>query len=122
MGVENNEAIIAITWDRELIPQIMKWISGRDIEEKSLFSIVPALCNGKISIILAPDGSKKGWDTADKIKKLRDDFILELEKFAYDDGSNPFNWVEVGFGEFGQKVLRGNNKNCYGDSEYAGQQ
>lgn len=27
--------------------------------------------------------------------------------------------AEQGFGEFGQKVLRGNNQNCYNDREYA---
>lgn len=26
--------------------------------------------------------------------------------------------VEVGYGEFGQKVLRGNCRNCYNDDEY----
>ena len=45
-----------------------------------------------------------------------------MGKFAanYDDGSNPWSFVEVGYGEFGQKVLRGNCKNCYDDSEYVG--
>ena len=37
----------------------------------------------------------------------------------YSDGSNPWDWIEVGYGEYGQAILRGNNKNCYSDSEYA---
>lgn len=118
MGAENNEVVIATTWNLEAIEEIKEWINGFHNVHKSLFVIVPSLVNSKQTIILAPDGSKKGWPTAEAGKNMRNQFILKLETFNYEDGSNPFKYVEVGYGDFGQKVLRGNCKNMYSDDEY----
>tara|TARA_R110002073_G_scaffold327396_1_gene507988 strand:- start:676 stop:1020 length:345 start_codon:yes stop_codon:yes gene_type:complete len=113
MGVENNEAVLAITWDESSIAKAKDWISQLDQRHQRLFAFVPALTNGKETVILAPDGSKKGWSTANEIQELRDSFVKFL-----DSDDVWFTWVEVGFGEYGQTVLRGNNSNCYGD-DYA---
>jgi len=119
MGVENNECVVATTWNREAMMKVREWVSKLDADEHSLFAFLPSLMNNKETVFLAPDGSKKGWDTAKQGEALRDRFIEYLSAFDYDDGSSPFDWVEVGYGEFGQKVLRGNNVNCYSDEEYA---
>ena len=42
-----------------------------------------------------------------------------LEADGYSDGSSPWSWVEVGYGEYGQKLLRGNNENRHGAEGYA---
>jgi hypothetical protein len=120
MGVENNECVIATTWDEDAVTKIRAWISNLPSDQKQLFAVVPSIVNGKQTIFLAPDGSKKGWDEAERGEALRDQFIEQLKRFDYNDGSNPFSFVEIGYGEFGQKVLRGNCKNQYGDTEYAG--
>ena len=119
MGVENNECVIATTWDDNSVNSIRQWIQTQEPVYQTLFAVLPSLVNSKQTIILAPDGSKKGWDTANEGDLLRNSFIKKLKEFDYEDGSNPFAFVEVGYGEFGQKVLRGNNTNCYSDSEYA---
>ena len=119
MGVENNECVIATTWNDEAVETIQKWILSLSKEEQSLFAILPSLVNGKQTIVLAPDGSKKGWETAKQGEKLRNRFITRLEGLNYEDNSGPFYWVEVGYGEFGQKVLHGNCVNRYSDKEYA---
>lgn len=119
MGVENNNAVIATTWNREEVKRIRQWVEELT-NMKSLFLFGEEEINGKTTVVMVPDGSKEGWVESDAGDALRDRFIAELEKANYDDGSNPWKFVEVGFGEFGQKVLRGNCKNCYGDSEYAG--
>ena len=75
------------------------------------------LKNNKQTIIMAPDGSKKGWDVAIEGERIRDMFIKKLESFDYEDGSNPFDFVEVSYGEYGQKVLRGNCDNMYDEEE-----
>jgi len=118
MGIENNECVIATTWNKEAIENIKQWITSLDLTLQPLFTILPSLINGKQTIILAPDGSKKGWKTAQIGNDLRDSFINKLKGFDYEDGSNPFAFVEVGYGEFGQKALRGNCTNRYGDVEY----
>lgn len=120
MGVENNEAVIATTWDERAIVKVQAWIDKLSKVQQSLFSIMPSLVNNKHTVFLAPDGSKKGWPEAKQGETLRNEFIELLYTFNYDDGSNLFNFIEVGYGEYGQKVLRGNCKNHYGDSEYAG--
>lgn len=119
MGVENNECVVATTWNDEAVEKIKAWVMTLNEREQSLFAFVPALINGKTTILLAPDGSKKGWETAKQGEALRNELIEQFAIFGYDDGSNPFDWVEVGYGEYGQKVLRGNNVNCYSDDEYA---
>ena len=119
MGIENNECVIATTWDNKAVDSIRLWVDTLEFSHQALFAFLPSLVNGKQTIVLAPDGSKKGWDTAKKGDTLRKSFIKKIEKFDYEDGSNPFNFVEVGYGEYGQKVLRGNNSNCYDNSEYA---
>lgn len=119
MGVENNNAVVATTYDKKEIARVRKWVDELP-EMKSLFLFGAEEINGKTTVVMVPDGSKEGWAESDAGDRLRDCFVKELEKANYDDGSNPWDFVEVGYGEFGQKVLRGNCKNCYGDSEYAG--
>lgn len=123
MGVENNECIVATTWNDDIVWEIREWVDC-DVprEFRPLFAFVESVVNGKTTIIMAPDGSKKVWDTANEGDKIRAAFIEKLESYNYSDGSSPFDWVEVGYGEYGQKVLRGNCKNCYTDEEYGGPQ
>ena len=121
MGVENNECIIATTWDHKAMAKIGEWIESVEPQEfRGLFVIVPSLCNGKQTVLMAPDGSKKGWRGAKEGERIRNEFLDKLKSFDYEDGSNPFDFVEVGYGDFGQKVLRGNCSNKYDDSEYCG--
>jgi len=119
MGVENNEIVIATTWDKAVVNDINRWILGLDEDCQSLFAEIPGLVNGKITIVLAPCGSKKGWPEDKAAQELRKSFIAKLKTYDYSDGSSPFDWVEVGYGEFGQKVLQGNCANRYDDREYA---
>lgn len=118
MGVENNECVIATTQNDAAAESIKQWIADLNPRCQSLFAILPSFTNRKQTIVLAPDGSKKGWEEAQAGNDLRDKFINKLKEFDYEDGSNPFDFVEVGYGEFGQKVLRGNCSNRYSDAEY----
>lgn len=109
MSVINNECIIATTWDTKKSMKIMKrWIKTLDKIEQSLFVFILSIINKKETLILGPSGSKKGWDTDIKIEKLRNRVVQKLKSFNYEDGSNPFYWVEVSYGEYGEKILRGN--------------
>jgi len=118
MGVENNECVIATTSNSDAMNKIKEWVRNLDNDFSSLFSFTPALINSKETVFMAPDGSKKGWRTAEKGKELRNELTTLLESFNYDDGSNPFDWIEVGYGEYGQKVLHGNCINRYNNKDY----
>ena len=119
MGVENNECVVATTWNRDAMKKVMDWIDTLPEAEQSLFAFSRSLVNTKETVFMGPDGSKKGWPHAEQGEALRNQLIELLESFNHEDGSNPFDWVEVGYGEFGQKVLRGNCTNMYGDEPYA---
>lgn len=114
MGVENNECIVATTWNYEAASKIKDWVQTLSESERELFAFIPSLVNDKITVFMAPDGSKKGWEAANRGEDIRNQFIEQMKTFDNIDGSNPFKWVEVGYGEFGQKVLRGNCRNEYG--------
>lgn len=121
MGVQNNEVVLATTWNDEVIMELEQWIEDEVPDEyQGLFVTIPSIVNGEKTIIMAPDGSKKGWETAKICDKIRRRFIHQFSKYAYEDGSNPISWVMIGYGEFGQMVLMGNNKNYYSDETYAG--
>jgi hypothetical protein len=42
----------------------------------------PTLVNGGCIYVCLPDGSKRGWETADRGDKLRERFLQELEPYA----------------------------------------
>jgi len=110
MSFENNKAILATTHENECIN---KWIQTLPDAEQSLFVVVPGLVNNKQTLILAPYGGKDGWEYDTRFTQLRDELVQLIESFNYEDGSNPFDYVEVSFGDFGQKIVRGNCVNRY---------
>jgi len=118
MGVKNNNAIIATTWSEEKATAFQSWIDQLTSKERELFVHSGSWVNRNQSFALLPDGSKEGWSESDAGDALRDRVVARLEEDNYEDGSSPWDWVEVGFGEYGQKVLRGNCKNCYSNCEY----
>jgi hypothetical protein len=121
MGIENHNAILATTWDKEYVEIIRAWVEELKCERllpsfhdpRSLFVFGPELINGYTTVVMLPDGSKEGWAESDYVDELRDRFIERLEE------EDKWDWIEVGYGEYGQKVLRGNCKNHYNDQEYA---
>ncbi len=118
MGVENNECVIATTWDNKAMNVIKKRVAALNERERSLFAFVPSLANAKETVFLAPTGSKKGWRNDRLGAAMRDELISWFSEFTHNDDSNPFDWVEVGYGEFGQTILRGNCINQYTDAPY----
>lgn len=119
MGVENNNAVLATTWDDEAVARIKEWIAAQPAEWRSLFAVVATIMNGRTTVVLCPDGGKEGWKTSNAGDDLRQRFIAELTSNDYEFGSSPWDWVEIGYGEYGQKILRGNNANCYSGAGYA---
>lgn len=121
MGVINHNAIVATTWSKDRANRLSLWISELDGREQGLFIRCDhSLANESYTFCLCPDGSKEGWEDSGAGDRLRDSFVSRLDADNYEDGTSPWNYVEVGFGEYGQKIIRGNNRNCYNDLEYAG--
>ena len=112
MGIINHNAVIATTWDKKRAHALQTWLQ----QHPDLGSLViwgEPMTNGFQTLVCVPDGSKEGWAESDTGDGLRAALIQRLEADDYEDGSSPWDWIEVGFGEYGQSVLRGNCKNCY---------
>ena len=113
MGVEHNECVIATTWDDNAMRKVTDWVKTLNSEEQSLFSVTVGIADNKKTLFMAPDGSKKGWDVAERCTVIRNELIALLKTFNHSDKSNPFDYVEVGYGELGQRILRGNCRKRY---------
>ena len=112
MGVINHNAIIAITWSDEEVHKVISWLNRLDKNFNQIFNINNNKFGGT-TIFMAPDGSEEGWKDSNEADKLRDEFVALLESSKYEDGSNPWRYVEVSYGEHGQSIVRGNNKDMY---------
>lgn len=139
MGVINHNAVIATTYGKDHFDKMKAWIDQLRLEPstggldlKRLFVFGPGIVNDYHTIVLLPDGSKEGWPESEKGDNLRKLFIDRLNAEAFSDdeefedappqkvgdqeiyGCSSWDWIEVSFGEFGQSILKGNNRNCYG--------
>jgi len=118
MGVINHDAVLATTWDDKAVDKFRAWLDKRVPEDlKDLFHIGPVVTNSYQTVVMMPDGSKEGWDASEEGNRVRDDFIAFIGKDDPDRGYCPWTWVEVSYGEYGQRVTRGNNRNCYGGED-----
>lgn len=109
MGYMRHHAIVVTTWSADRI-------QAAHAEAQRLGCIVtglsPLAINGYQSFLIAPDGSKEGWDTSTKGDAQRDQFIEWIDRHAYEDGSNPYDWAEVQFGdgELDSRLLRSSDE------------
>ena len=118
MGAINHNLLAATSCIQEVIQGLEDWISQLSPREQRLITSVDGLFGWYRTFLVIPDGSKEGWDESDFTDSLRQRFIARLEKDNYED-SSPWAWVEIGWGEFGQAILQGNNSNCYNEAAYA---
>lgn len=63
--------------------------------------IVGSTINGYHSFLVAPDGSKEGWPESREGDQGRAEFVHWLDAQQYEDGSSPYDWVEVRFADDG---------------------
>ena len=82
--------------------------AARFLFKKNVTDLTEPVVNGYRSFLIAPDGSKEGWDESEEGNKKRDEFIEHLKTYCYEDGSSPLDWAEVQFGDGDgeNKILR----------------
>ena len=114
MGTINHNAIIATTWNKSVAKKMQQWcVMMGHIHTSSTDKI-----NGYTTLFFPPDGSKEGWNESDFGDEVRAHIITRLKEDDYDDGSSPWAWIEVGYGDYGQAVLNGNCKNVFSEQPY----
>ena len=112
MGAINHNAVIATTWSDEEFNRVGEWIGNLTREQRTLF-VTNINQFGSFTIVMTPDGSQGGWEDSNECDEIREEFTAFLESRAYSDGSNTWKYVEVSFGEYGQSIVKGNNKDMF---------
>ncbi|WP_182006293.1 hypothetical protein [Priestia aryabhattai] len=62
-------------------------------------NMIDGKTNGIRSFFIAPDGSKEGWDVSDLYNSKREALATIIDSMSYEDGSNPIQFVDVGYDE-----------------------
>ena len=97
MGVVAHHAIVVTSYE----PHVTKAHGiALDLFPAGYVSpLSPSLVNGFRTFCVFPDGSKEGWDESMQGDEKREEFVRWLRSHAYDDGSSPYEWAEVHYGE-----------------------
>ncbi len=96
MGYMRHHAILVTTWKEEYAA------AAHEVAERHCKSVSPvqeSAINGYLSFAVFPDGSKEGWDESEEGDKGRAGLIAWLDSQRHSDGSSPFDWVEVQYGD-----------------------
>lgn len=95
MGYIKHNAIVVTSWKPELIEQA-------HAKAKQIGMVVSAAVksrvNGYSHILVAPDGSKEGWEDSAAGDAQRAALRAWLNSQRYDDGSSSIEWCEVAYG------------------------
>jgi hypothetical protein len=97
MGYIRHNAIIATFYERGPAEEFIFFAVsiGATVSEA-----IESPLNGYVSVFIAPDGSKEGWSDSAVGDVQRAAIIEYLDRRRYDDGSAPFDWVEVQYGDY----------------------
>lgn len=97
MGYMVHHAILVTSWDTE------KLDTAHQAAERIVHGLVSPIVKGRIntenSFFVAPDGSKEGWDTSNEGDEQRAAFIAWLREQEWSDGSSPYAWALVQYGD-----------------------
>lgn len=104
MGYIKHDAILVTSWNEELFK---KAYSKAIIVFGALVSdIVDSQTNRYKTFMVAPDGSKEGWELSDAYDKKREEFVEYLESLSYGDGSSSIDYVWVWYDEDRAKQVK----------------
>lgn len=84
MGYIRNECVVVSGWDRTRVEKAHRSavaIFAREQMEDLVGDIVPHTMNGGAAFLIAPDGSKEGWEHSDSdlAGSLREEFMAVLK-------------------------------------------
>ncbi len=106
MGYICHHAIVVTTdYDQNRLEQLRDFALGLDCV---VSPIVDSITNGYCSFCVFPDGSKEGWSRSGDGDDARSALISRIESHKYSDGSSPFSWAEIQYGDDhgDNKILR----------------
>jgi len=111
MGYIRHHGIIVTAYDEDRIKAAHRKAQdiGLDVTE-----IADSPVNGYRTFCVVPDGSKEGWTESKQGNQRRDAFAEWLEDQIFEDGSSPYDWAEVQYGdEMGENELLRSEADTY---------
>lgn len=110
MGYMRHHAVLVTTWSKDRMADLVAFL----LEEK-IGHLGPHVTkvNDYHTVVIPPDGSKEGWEESDAGEEERQMVIAKIKTFSHDDGSNPFDWALVRYGDDGEddKIEDGSARN-----------
>lgn len=99
MGYIRHHTILVTSYDRERVVQAHE--KAVEIFGPIVSELRESIINGyhSFAIIIFPDGSTEGWQPSDHGDKGRDLYRSWLKSQVFEDGSSPFDWVELQYGD-----------------------
>lgn len=93
MGHIIHHAIIATTYDSINADNLLQFCKSKNCS----VSLVEASVNRYYTVFVGTDGSKSGWSESDDGDRIRSEIKNKIKSFDFEDGSNPFEWMEVSY-------------------------
>jgi len=103
VGWIRHHAIVVTTWG-DNIPKLRA--AADAIFGAGTCPITEPGINNYATLLVPADGSKEGWAESDAGDEARDKLVAWMESEAYEDGSSPYAWVEVEYGETEPGITR----------------
>ena len=91
MGYIRHDAIIVTTWQEESLAKAHK--KAKDLN-LAVSEIVESPTNGYVSFLIAPDGSKEGWEAS----KIGEESRRAWKKWVKNEKGLFVDWVHVDYG------------------------
>lgn len=112
MGHNRHHAIIVTTYDKvrgeqahaKALELFTHAVAPFSYTNTPISPLVETKLNGYYSFCVFPDGSKEGWEESDFWDGQRAEFIAWLDSTRFGDGSSPYDWAEVQYGDGESKV------------------
>lgn len=104
MGYIRHDAIIVEAYPAESIHAA--WVKATELGLRAT-EVVDAVTNGYHFFMIAPDGSKEGWETSNEYEAKRAAWI------AWAEGTQMVTWVMVSFGDDAPYI----NRSSYGPED-----
>lgn len=112
MGIIQHKTLTVTTHDSEKCLKLMREIKNNGFED-CLGSLFLSPTNVYVSFVIYSCGSKLNWDE-EKIHQENISSIIKLiEYYDWDDGSNPFSYIYISYGDCGTEIIKSNCKNKY---------
>jgi len=114
MGHSRHHIIVVSTYRQDYISKAYEAALFNDnLVTLPMFSPV----NGIYTLVVLPDGSGEGWTPSVIGDGRRERFIKWLDKQRHEDGSCPYAWAEVQYGddEGDDKITKGSYEYEIGD-------